>query len=165
MQMEKRIFSLASVSLAMALGWSGVARADDDELRWKEIIGIIQAGNVVAGITGGAQPWSTLGGHASVDLSSGRIRFRVDGLVLAGGNAIGTPDGIVQVKGTLVCAATTATPVVVDTPLVELDAGGDAEFDGVVGALPAVCSSEPDVAFLVRIGAGRWIANGAVLRR
>jgi len=166
MQMGKRIFSLASVSLAMALGWSGVARADGDaELRWKEIIGIIQAGNVVAGIAGGGQPWSTLGGHASVDLRSGRIKFRVDGLVFAGGNAIGTPDGIAKVKGTLVCAATTVTPVVVDTPLVELDAEGDAEFDGIVGALPAACSSEPDVAFLVRIAAGRWIANGAVLQR
>jgi len=24
--------------------------------------------------------------------------------------------------------------------------------------------SEPDVAFLIRVGAGRWIANGTVLR-
>jgi len=30
--------------------------------------------------------------------------------------------------------------------------------------LPAVCSSEPDIAFLIRVGAGRWIANGTVLR-
>ena len=52
---------------------------------------------------GGGQPWITLNGHASVDFSAGRVHFEVRGLVLAGGNAIGTPDGINQVKGTLVC--------------------------------------------------------------
>jgi hypothetical protein len=27
-----------------------------------------------------------------------------------------------------------------------------------------VCSTEPDVAFLIRVGAGKWIANASVLR-
>jgi len=53
--------------------------------------------------------------------------------------------------------------VIVDTPLVDLDDEGDAQFNGRVG-LPAVCASEPDVAFLIRTGTGRWIANGTVLR-
>lgn len=47
---------------------------------------------------------------------------------------------------------------------VELDERGNARFNGNIGALPSVCISEPDVAFLIRVGAGRWIANGAVLR-
>ena len=41
---------------------------------------------------------------------------------------------------------------------------GNAQFHGSVGALPALCASEPDIAFLIRVGSGRWIANGTVLR-
>jgi hypothetical protein len=48
--------------------------------------------------------------------------------------------------------------------LVALDEQSDADFSGSVGALPAVCASEPDIAFLIRVGAGKWIANGVVLR-
>ena len=29
---------------------------------------------------------------------------------------------------------------------------------------PPVCTSGPDIAFLIRVGSGRWIANGTVLR-
>lgn len=141
---------------------TGPAAADGGSgVRWKTIIGIIQAGNLVGNIGGGGQPWSTLGGNARVDLAGGNIEFEVRGLVLAGGNTIGTPDGIAQVKGTLVCDAGAADQVVVDTPLVTLNAQGDAEFDGNVGPISSVCTPS-NTAFLVRIAAGRWIANGAV---
>lgn len=138
------------------------ALAADSHVRWEDIIGIIQAGNVVAGVTGGGQPWSTERGSASVNLARGEISFRVDGLVLAGGNTIGTPGAINQVKGTLVCNAEgPGSPVLVDTPLVPLSAQGDARFNGSVGAVPQACF-QPDIAFLIRIAADRWIANGAV---
>jgi hypothetical protein len=52
----------------------------------------------------------------------------------------------------------------VDTPLVDLDDQGNARFDGRIGPLPSACTTEPDIAFLIRVGAGRWIANGTVLR-
>lgn len=132
-----------------------------ESVRWKTVIGIIQAGNVVAGVPGGGQPWATLGGDARVDLERGRISFDVKGLVLAGGNAIGTPGAVTQVKGTLVCGASSVTPALVDTPLVALSPQGDAEFDGTEAPLPAQCATN-DLAFLVRIAAGRWIANGSV---
>jgi hypothetical protein len=152
------------------------ATADENTVRWKTIVGIADAGtiivppattpnNAVGGITGGGQAWTTLGGDARVNLGSGNLEFEVRGLVLAGGNAIGTPDGITQVKGTLVCAAGTAAQAVVDAAPVALSAEGDAEFDGNLGSLPASCTPTA-VAFLVRIAnganAGRWIANGAV---
>jgi hypothetical protein len=129
-------------------------------VKWRTVIGIIQAGNVVAGIPGGGQPWSALGGEASVGLTTGRIEFEVRGLVLAGGDTIGTPGAINQVKGTLVCVAG-PTALVVDTPLVTLSPRGDAEFEGSVGPIPTACTPA-NVAFLVRIGANRWIANGSV---
>jgi len=136
------------------------AAADGVSVKWKTIIGIIQAANMVGNIPGGGQPWSTLGGHASVDLSSGRVEFEVNGLVLAGGNSIGTPDNINQVMGTLLCDPGGAN-LAFNTVLVPLSARGDAEFSGSVGPLPTTCTPT-NVAFLVRIAAGRWIANGAV---
>lgn len=132
--------------------------ADSDSVTWKRIIGIIQAGNLVFDITGGGQPWSTLGGEALVNLRTGHIEFEVRGLALAGGNSIGTPDNITQVKGTIACGASASNQS--DTPLVPLSAQGEAEFEGAI-AIPATCTGS-NVAFLIRIPANRWIANGTV---
>lgn len=145
------------------------ALAADTKVRWKDVIGILQANNPVGAgtgqILGGTQPWSTSRGSAEVNLTTGDVRFRVSGLVFAGGNFLGTPGTITEVKGTLVCdtdgSAGGGNSTLVDTPLVPLGAQGDAQFSGNVGALPAACL-EPDLAFVIRVGAGRWIANGAV---
>jgi hypothetical protein len=169
MKTRKRCASRHMIQLAATAGALLAAlalpAAAADSVRWRTIVGIEDAGangnNAVGGIMGGGQAWTTLGGQARVDLDSGHIEFEVRGLVLNGGNAIGTPDAINQVKGTLVCAAGAANQAVVDTPLVTLTAQGDAEFEGDVAPLPAVCTPQ-NVAFLVRIAAGRWIANGAV---
>src|SRR5215471_4496581 len=95
---------------------------------WKQIIGVIQAGNKVGSgtgqVTGGDQPWHTITGRAAVNLTTGDLQFRVRGLVLAGGNAIGTPGAVTMVKGTLVCdttgVANDGNSVLVDTVLVPL---------------------------------------------
>ena len=66
------------------------------------MIGIAQAGNVVGTGTGavtGAGVWSAQGGHVKVDLDKGKIDFDVHGLVLAGGNAIGTPGPVTAGQG------------------------------------------------------------------
>jgi hypothetical protein len=142
--------SLIPLSIAVS---AGTANADET-IRWKTIIGIIQAGNVVAGI----------GGEASLNVTTGKLRFSVRGLVLAGGNAIGTPGAVTQVKGTLVCNASGSAPTLHDSAAAPLSAEGDARFSGSIGILPASCFSS-DAVFLIRIPAGRWIANGAVLDR
>jgi hypothetical protein len=97
---------------------------------------------------GSAQPWTTLSGHASIDLTSRRVEFEVNGLVLAGGNTIGTPGAVNQVKGTLVCDAG-GTNLSFDPVLVPLSPRGDAEFSGAIGPIPTTCNSS-NVAFLVR---------------
>lgn len=51
--------------------------------------------------------------------------------------------------------------MIVDTPLVDLSAQGDGRFSGSV-TIPGTCETDPTRAFLIRIAAGRWIANGAV---
>jgi hypothetical protein len=145
------------------------SQANDSGLvRWKKIIGIEQASNVVGNapnaITGGGQPWSTLDGDVVVNLNEGSVDFEVRGLVLAGGNSIGTPDGVTNVVGTLLCGLKTGeTTTVINTPSVPLSAQGDAEFDGSFSSSTAGCSAT-DVAFLIRNAAGTlaWIGNGAV---
>jgi hypothetical protein len=170
MRRNGRFFSAAlltgvAAGALLVTALASPAAADSSSVRWKTIIGIIQAGNVIGtgatAITGGGQPWSTLGGEARVDLASGQIEFEVRGLVLAGGGSIGTPDAINQVKGTLLCNAGAANQLPIDTPLVTLSAQGDAEFEGNVGPIPTACTPS-NTAFLVRIAANRWIANGAV---
>lgn len=138
-------------------------------IEWTTIIGIIQAGNTVGSgtgkVTGGGQPWFATSGNAQVNLATGDVQFQVRGLVLAGGNTIGTPDGVTQVKGTLVCDTTgtaTGNSTLVDTPLVPLSAQGNARFSGNVGALPSECSTQPNIAFLIRTGGGAWIGSGEV---
>lgn len=163
---------VAGLALVAAAAGQNAIAGSGDTLRWQSVIGIIQGSNVVGtgtgAVTGAPGPWSALGGHASVNLAKNAVSFDVRGLVLAAGNSIGTPGTVDQVKGTLVCdtdgSASGGNSVLVDTPLVELDDEGNARFNGSVGALPSVCLTEPDVAFLLRVGAGKWIANGTVLR-
>ena len=165
--------SLIVSALALGAAVFGVNASADpgDNLRWQSVIGIIQGGNVVGTGTGAVssngQPWSARGGHVKVDPDTGRIDFSVDGLVFAGGNSIGTRGTVNQVMGTIVCdtnGSAGGNSVTVSTPLVDLSEEGDAQFQGTVGPLPAVCSTEPDVAFLIRAASGKWIANGTVLR-
>jgi hypothetical protein len=141
----------------------------ESELEWRQIVGIIVPGSTVGSgtgkVTGGGLPWHTSGGRAEVNLTTGNLRFSVDGLVLAAGNSIGTPDGVTSVKGTLVCDTTgVASPnsILVDTPLVPLSAQGNARFSGSLGALPVACTSQPNIAFLIRTGGGAWLASGMV---
>ena len=134
--------------------------ANADSTRWRTIVGIIQANNPVAGIPGGGQPWTTLGGRARVDLAKGQLDFDVQGLVLAGGNSIGTPGAINMVKGTLVCGAGTPGQMIFETMPVPLSPQGDADFSGPITT--STCTPT-NVAFLIRIvPSGNWIANGAV---
>jgi hypothetical protein len=151
----------------LLLLFSAVGKADgrqggNNTVVWETIIGVIQAGNVVAGIPGGGEPWSTLGGHAFADLTNGVVAFDVRGLALAGGNTIGTTGGVPTVEGTLVCNPAAATPTIINTAAVTLDAQGNASFYGSVGST-AACSPT-SVAFLIRITSnGHWVANGSVI--
>jgi hypothetical protein len=158
----------ATVGTLLLFAISSPSRADDSGLvRWKRIIGIEQAGNVIGNppntVTGGGQPWSALDGEVEVTPGDGGVEFDVRGLVLAGGNSIGTPDGVTNVKGTLVCGLMPGeTTTVIDTNPVPLSAQGDAHFSGSFNSSTAGCSAT-DVAFLIRNAAsGAWIGNGSV---
>src|ERR1700736_3092151 len=153
------------VVLCCAVG--AFANDNDAVVRWQTIVGNITVSNAdaVGGINPGTTPWSTLGGRASVNLATGHVSFDVEGLVLNGGNATGTPDGVDQVEGSLICDAGQQDPTIFTTLPVPLDARGNAEFSGTFNAPPATCNNP---LFLIRIGPDlpganqRWIATGAV---
>jgi hypothetical protein len=155
--MKRSTLFLMTLGLLPLMPAASFAR-DDTTPEWKTIIGIEQAGNVVDGVTGGGQPWSALGGEASVDLRTGEVAFAVHGLVLAGGNSIGTPGAVASVAGTVVCGV----GVSVATPQVTLSPQGDAEFDGIV-AVPVACKSS-NIGLLLTAPNGQWIANASVRR-
>ena len=139
--------------------------SDDSIVRWRSIVGVITApavDNPVGGIHGGAGPWSVHSGRASVDLVAGNAFFEVEGLVLNGGTASGTPGPVSAVVGTLVCNAGTQTQAILDTAVAPLNVHGDAHFSGHLQNIPTTCANP---LFLVRIAApagaaGRWIATG-----
>jgi len=139
-------------------------------VQWQDIVGVITAqgvNNPVSNnISSGTFAWSTEGGNANVDLTTGKASFVVQGLVINGTQFSGTPGPITAVTGTLVCNPGDQAEMPIDTAVVPLSARGDASFNGAIPAIPAVCANP---LFLVRIAvpagaAGRWIATGAVRR-
>jgi hypothetical protein len=131
---------------------------------WLRIVGVITAPGVqnpVAGIQSGGLPWITTNGTATVNLTDGTVAFVVEGLVLVGGNASGTPGGVTSVKGTLVCDPGATDQVIIDTPLVPLSSQGNAAFSGHFdGTVSSTCMNNP--LFLIRVASGAWLATGAV---
>ncbi len=161
------------MTLSLVLTGASAFAQSSTVVRWHQIVGVITApgiDNPVAGISdgngnmtnpihSGAGPWTTRGGSARVNLSSGEGSFDVEGLVLNGGNATGTPGPINSVVGTLVCSPGTLTQAILDTAAVDLSAEGNAELSFKL-SVPSGCASP---LFLIRIPqAGlRWIATGA----
>ena len=138
-----------------------------NNVRWQTIVGniTVSPNDAVGGILPGTTPWSTVRGTARVNLATGRVSFDVDGLVLNGGNATGTPDGVDQVEGSLICDAGQQNQTIFTTLPVPLDVRGNADFSGKFNTIPGTCTNP---LFLIRIdpdlpGANqRWIATGAV---
>jgi hypothetical protein len=151
----------------LILALSAVAFAQNNAVvRWNRIVGVITApgidnpvGVAPNQIHSGAGPWTTRAGSARVNLLNGEGSFEVEGLVLNGGNASGTPGGVNSVMGTLVCNAGTASQAVADTPATDLSTAGNAELSFRL-TIPAGCAKP---LFLIRVpGAGKWIATGTV---
>ena len=155
-----KLYSMLLLALSASAGFA----QDATVVRWQKIAGVTTApgvDNPVGGISSGALPWTTIAGTARVNFRTGGVFFFVEGLVLGGGNAIGTTGPVANVIGTLVCnAGSTSSPgqQVLDTAAVPLSAEGNAQFSGVFPSIPT-CAKP---VFLIRAGT-RWIAAGAVV--
>ena len=156
----------ASLLLVLLVFASASFAGDENALvRWETIVGVITTplvNNPIAGIPSGLFPWRATGGKALVNLATGHVAFKVEGLVLVGTNFAGTRGDLAEVKGTLVCNPGTNTQAVIDTANVPFSLQGNAEFVGNLGSVPPTPCANP--LFLVRLPAtpGRWIATGAV---
>lgn len=157
------------VAGALALAFSAAAVADDRLVRFDGGIGEIPvssttAANVVRNVPPGGQPWviSALKADVRVD---GSIKVDGRGLLLAGGNDIGT-NGKQSVRARLSCEVLPAplppAPRVFtahDSDSVDLESDGDFAIDGVLTPPPPAVCNNP--ALLILNGAGqRWFAGG-----
>ena len=154
---------------ALALAFSAVAMADDRLVRFEGGIGEIPVSNTTTpntlrNVPPGGQPWviSALRADVRVD---GSIKVDGRGLLLAGGNDIGT-NGNQMVRARLSCEVLPAPlpplPRVFtahDSGPVPLDPDGDFRIDDeLTPPPPAVCNNP---ALLILNGAGqRWFAAG-----
>jgi hypothetical protein len=160
----------AAIAAALSLA-AFSANADDRLVRFDGGIGVIPVSsgqgtaatatvvnrNIVRGVQPPGQLWVISSLKADVR-SDGSIRVDGRGLLLAGGNGIGTNAGQ-SVRATLICD-NVAAPTLFDSQLVPLEANGDFRIDDVLTpAPPAECASP---VLLIRNPAGAWFAAGIV---
>jgi hypothetical protein len=167
----------AALSVA-AFAYAFPASADND-LKFRGGIGVIPVSsgqgtaatatvvnrNLVRGVQPPGQLWVIEDLKADIDLDSGRVRVDGRGLLLAGGNTIGTNAGQ-SVRATLICDVAiptgATTPPLFDSGLVPLEADGDFRIDDTLSPQPpAVCASP---VLLIRNPAGAWFAAGILKR-
>ena len=98
---------------ALGIGVAFQATADDRLVRFEGGIGVVPArvgvvANIVRGVNPGGQPWVI--SRLSADVrSDGRISVEGRGLLIAGGDSIGT-NANQSVRARLFCGAGTGTP-------------------------------------------------------
>ena len=160
----KRVLAVVVLSAAGSVS----ARADDHLLKFDGGIGVIPVSsvntatevvtaNVVRGVPPGGFPWVIDRLTASVR-ADGQISVDGRGLLLAGGNGIGTNGGQ-QVAAWLFCGPA-ATATVHKTATVPLEADGDFRIDDVLSPAPP---SPCDTPVLLIVNAnGAWFAAGIV---
>ena len=115
--------------------------------------------NAVRGVSPAGQIWRIADLDADVSLD-GHIRVRGRGLLLGGGNGIGTNGGQ-SVFATLFCGpASNATASSTNQAGVALDADGDFTIDEVLSPLPPNSCETPVLLIRTAAGSHPWFAAG-----
>lgn len=154
-------------ALALGVGLAGSAMAADTIVRFSRGIGVdpvagiadvegkpVPVINTVLGVPPGLRPWVIRKLRASF-YADGSVSVRGAGLLFSGGNAIGTPGPVKQVKATLFCGG-----VGYDSAPGDLDAQGDFVIKGQMLATPPNPCAAP--VLLIRSLTGAWFAAGIV---
>lgn len=164
---------VAAIAAALSLA-AFSANADDRLVRFDGGIGVIPVSsgqgtaatatvvnrNLVRGVQPPGQIWVISSLKADVR-TDGSILVEGRGLLLGGGNSIGTNAGQ-SVRATLICdtaiVAPATTPPLFNSQLVPLEANGDFRIDDVLDPLPPAECASP--VLLIRNPAGAWFAAG-----
>jgi hypothetical protein len=151
--MSKRVSILM---LSLGLGLAPLASAESSLVRFEGGIGSqpLAAGgavNAVLGVNPGGRPWVIARLSADVK-TDGRISVDGRGLLLAGGNGIGTT-GNQSVRARLFCGG-----VGYDSDLVALDPAGDFRIEGELSDVPPSPCASP--VLLILNAGGSWFAAG-----
>lgn len=162
------------VAFTAAIPTVALADGQDALVRFKGGIGVDPVSNItvangtttvsanaVRGVSPPGQIWVIRDLDAKVDIY-GHIRVRGSGLLLAGGNGIGTPAGL-SVFATLFCGpAASATASSSSTTGVALDADGDFAIDDVLSPAPLNPCVDPVLLIRATVGTHPWFAAGIV---
>jgi hypothetical protein len=170
--------TLASVCVLSVVLASPLRAGDDRFLKFNGGIGVIPVSNVtinaagqtvvsrntVRNVPSPGQIWVIRALKAEV-APDGAIRVRGRGLLLGGGNGIGTNAGQ-SVRATLICEAAAPFTEFSTGDVVPLAANGDFEIDDVLvnvemKPFPATCASP---VLLIRNAGGSWFAAGILDR-
>jgi hypothetical protein len=151
--MIKRVTTLL---LSLGLGFAPFASAESSLARFEGGIGSQPlaangAVNTVLGVNPGGRPWVIARLSADVK-TDGRISVDGRGLLLAGGNGIGTT-GNQSVRARLFCGG-----VAYDSDLVALDPAGDFRIEGELSDVPPSPCASP--VLLIVNASGAWFAAG-----
>lgn len=159
----KTLFALVLVALVPLAGKAGDPLLSfDGGIGVDPVSGVTATGgpalNVVRGVNPGGAPWRIDKLRATVQVG-GRIAVEGRGLLLSGGNGIGTTAGA-RVFAVLFCGpAATATAHRSSAAGVPLAANGDFSIsDFITPAPPTPCSTP--VLLIVSAANGRWFAAG-----
>ena len=151
-------FAICAVVLALALP---LAADEGVALKFDGGIGVIPGpngvanANVVQGVQPGGQVWVIERLTATVK-DNGRIAVDGRGLLLGGGNNIGT-NGNQRVQARLFCGG-----VASNSGLVDLEPNGDFTIDDVLAPPPPADCANPTL--LIVSGGNRWFAAGILKR-
>jgi hypothetical protein len=165
---------ISAFVLCLGIAHPFSAMADDSLVKFKGGIGVVPVSsaagvanadgtspnvirNVVRGVNPPGQIWVIADLRADVK-ADGRIKVRGKGLLLGGGNGIGSNGGQ-SVHATLICESTPPfTGHDTNSKGVALEANGDFRIDDALSpAPPSVCASP---VLLIRNTTGLWFAAG-----
>jgi len=158
----KHLFLAIALAVPRALAAQDLLVAFDGGIGVDPASGVTPTGgaalNVVRGVSPGMFPWRISRLHANVQVG-GRIEVDGRGLLLAGGNPIGTTGGQ-SVFAALFCGSPAAATVHSSNPAgVALEPNGNFRIDDVLTPSPPTSCTEP-VLLILSAANGHWFAAG-----
>jgi hypothetical protein len=177
MRVTKLILIIATFVMSGGMFSSLPVSAADNEakdtlVRFKGGIGVIPISNIIVaadgtitvdrnmvrGVNSAGQIW-TIDDLLARIKTTGEIKVDGRGLVLAGGNNIGTPPAGTSVFASLLCGATGTTVHSTGASGVPLAADGDFRIDDVLDPPPPPDCANP-VLLIRSVNGGNWFAAG-----